>query len=64
MDPQTIVAASATTELVEVDSGWSSLKIESPAVRGVWTRDIEALCRALDAQQRAHGRKVDDAEEK
>ena len=64
MDPQTIVAASATTELVEVDSGWSSLKIESPVVRGVWTRDIEALCRALDAQQRAHGRKVDDAEEK
>jgi hypothetical protein len=64
MDPQTIVAASATTELVEVDSGWSSLKIESPVVRGVWTRDIEALCRALDAQQRAHGHKVDDAEEK
>ena len=63
MDPQIIVAASATTELVEVDSGWSSTQIESPAVRGAWTRDIEALCRALDAQERAHVRKV-DAEEK
>ena len=64
MDPQTIVAAAATTELVEVDSGWSSMQIESPAVRGAWTRDIEALCRALDAQRRAHVRKIDDAEEK
>ena len=63
MDPQIVVAASATTELVEVDSGWSSTQIGSPAVRGAWTRDIEALCRALDAQQRAHVRKV-DAEEK
>ena len=33
------------------------------AAHGVWTHDIEALCRALTAQQRAHFPRL-DAEEK
>jgi hypothetical protein len=54
MDSQTIVAASPTAEPVEVDAAWSPMQVESPVARGAWSRDIEALCRALEAQQRAH----------
>jgi hypothetical protein len=53
MNPQTIEAVSVAAELTEVDSECSP-KREPPVERGVWTRDIEALCRALEAQQRAH----------
>jgi hypothetical protein len=62
MNPKTIVAASTAAELAEVDPEYSPRPIESPVARG-WTRDVEALCRALDAQQRAHLPKI-DAEEK
>ena len=54
MNPQTTAAAPTAAELAKVDSECSPIPIESPAARGVWTRDIEALCRALEAQQRAH----------
>ena len=30
---------------------------------GVWTRDVQELCRALDAQQRAHFRRNPAEEE-
>ena len=63
MNPKTIVAAPTAAELVKVDSECPAIPIESPLARDVWTRDIEALCRALDAQQRAHFPGI-DAEEK
>jgi hypothetical protein len=63
MNPKTIVAAPTTAELAKVDSECSPIPIESPVARGVWTRDIEALCRALEAKQRAHFPRI-DAEEK
>ena len=53
MNAKTIVASPTDAELVQVDSECSPLPIESPAAHGVWTHDIEALCRALDAQQRS-----------
>ena len=54
MNPQTIEAVSVDADLTEVDSECPSVRAEPPVTRGAWTRDIEALCRALDAQQRAH----------
>jgi hypothetical protein len=62
MNPKTIVAASTAAELAKVDSECSPIPIESPVARG-WARDVEALCRALEAQQRAHFPSI-DAEEK
>ena len=53
MDPKTIVATPTGAELAQVDSECSPMPIEPPVAHGVWTRDIEALCRALDAQQRS-----------
>ena len=63
MNPKTVVAAPTAAELAKVDSECSPIPVESPVARGVWTRDIEALCRALEAQQRAHFPSI-DAEEK
>ena len=63
MNPKTIVAAPTAAELAKVDSECSPIPIESPLARGVWTRDIEGLCRALEAQQRAHFPSI-DADEK
>ena len=63
MNAKTIVAAAPAAELAKVDSECSPIPIKSPVARGVWTRDIEALCRALEAQQRAHFPTI-DAEEK
>ena len=54
MNPKTIVAAPAATELAEVDSECTPIPIESQVTRGAWTREIEELCRALEAQQRVH----------
>lgn len=62
MNPKTIVAASTAAELAKMDPESAPMPIQSPAVHG-WTRDVEALCRALDAQQRAHFPSI-DAEEK
>ena len=63
MNPKIIVAAPTDAELAKVDSECSPVPIESPVAHGAWTRDIEALCRALAAQQRAHFPSL-DAEEK
>ena len=63
MNPKTTVAAPTAAELAKVDSECSPIPIECPVARGVWMRDIEALCRALEAQQRAHFPSI-DAEEK
>ena len=49
MNPKTTVAAPTAAELAKVDSECSPIPFESPVVRGAWTRDIEALCRALEA---------------
>ena len=54
MNPKTIVAAPAAAELAEVDSECTPIPIDSQMTRGAWTREIEELCRALEAQQRAH----------
>ena len=50
MNPKTIVAASTAAELAKVDPECSPIPIESPVARG-WARNIEALCRALEAQR-------------
>lgn len=47
-----IAAVSTAADPAEVDL--ECTPIESQTRRGAWTRDIEELCRALDAQQRAH----------
>jgi hypothetical protein len=59
MDPKTIVAAPTGAEVAKVESECSLIPIEPAVARGVWTRDIEALCRALEAQQRAHFPRID-----
>jgi hypothetical protein len=46
-------AALMLAELSPVDSQSSPVEIETPVARNVWARDIDALCRAIDAQQRA-----------
>jgi hypothetical protein len=53
MNAKTIVAAPPAAELAKVDAECSPMPIESPVAHGVWTHDIEALCRALEAQQRS-----------
>jgi hypothetical protein len=63
VNPKTIVAAPPAAKLAEVDSECTPIPIESQVTRGAWTREIEELCRALDAQQRAHFPSI-DAEEK
>src|SRR5271169_3898601 len=63
MNPKTTVAARTAAELAKVDSECTPMPIESPVTRGAWTREIEELCRALEAQQRAHFPRI-DAEKK
>jgi hypothetical protein len=46
------IAAVPTADPVEVDSKCTPM--ESQTTRGAWTRQIEELCRALEAQPRAH----------
>ena len=53
MNPKTIVGAPAAAELAEVDSECTPI-LESQVTRGAWTREIEELCRALEAKQGAH----------
>jgi len=58
MNPETIDAESVAAEAAQADSEYSPMQPEPHAPLGVWTRDVEALCRALDAQQRAHFRSI------
>jgi hypothetical protein len=60
-ETETVVPAPITDELAEIE-GESSLA-ESPAAGSDWKRDIDALCRALDAQQRAHFARTDPAKQ-
>jgi hypothetical protein len=53
MNPPIHLASPMAAELAPVDSQSSPFQIETPVTRNVWTRDIEALCRAVEAQQRA-----------
>ena len=53
MNPKSIAAASKLAELPKLDVESLSTPSAPTTARG-WTLDIEALCRALDAQQRAH----------
>ena len=62
MNPKTIVAAPPAARLAEVDSEGTPIPIESQVTRGAWTREIEELCRALDAQQKAHSPRIDEDE--
>ena len=50
MNPQTTVPAPAAADPAEVDSECTPIPIESQVTRGAWTREIEELCRALEAQ--------------
>ena len=60
---KTIVAVPTAAELAEVDSKRTPIPIEPQVTRGAWTREINELCRALGAQQRAHFRSI-EAEKK
>ena len=62
MNPTAIVAAPTAAELGKVDSECTPMPIESPVTRGAWTREIEELCRALEAQQRARFPRIDAKE--
>jgi hypothetical protein len=62
MNPKTTVATHAAAAPTDVDSDCTPIPIESQATRGAWTREIEELCRALEAQQRAHRPSTDPAE--
>ena len=53
MNPSILLDAPMAAELAPVDAQSSPIHIETPVVRNAWTRDIEALCRAVEAQQRA-----------
>jgi hypothetical protein len=52
VNPKTIVAAAA--DPAEVDSECTPIPIKSQVTHGAWAREIEELCRALEAQQTAH----------
>jgi hypothetical protein len=52
MNAKTIATEPLAAELATADS--EAVPNESSVAHGPWTRDIDALCRALDAQQRAH----------
>ncbi len=54
MNPETMEAEAVVADPAQVNSECSPIRDEPYVARGVWTRDVEALCRALDAQQRAH----------
>ena len=50
MNPKTTVSAPAAADPAEVESECTPIPIESQVTRGAWTREIEELCRALEAQ--------------
>ena len=55
MNPEPGNATSpGATGLANAESKPSPIPPECLITYGVWKSDIEALCRALDAQQRAH----------
>ncbi len=58
MNPETIEAVSLASEPADTGSEASLTPTGSEVAFGVWTRDIQELCRALDAQQRAHFRRT------
>ena len=58
MNPETIEAAPLAAGPTDTGSESSSTPTGSEVAFGVWTRDIQELCRALDAQQRAHFRRT------
>ena len=49
MNHKTTASAPAAADPAEVDSECTPIPIESQVTRGAWTRDIEELCRALEA---------------
>ena len=53
-DPKIIVTAPPAGDPGEVHSECTPIPIESQVRRGAWKREIEELCRALEAQQGAH----------
>lgn len=57
MNPETIEAVPLAAGPAEAASELSSTSTGSEVAFGIWTRDIQELCRALDAQQRAHFRR-------
>jgi hypothetical protein len=62
VNPRSIAAAPAAAAPAEVDSDCTPVPNRSEVTRGAWTREIEELCRALEAQQRPHHPSTDAAE--
>lgn len=60
-ETETVVPAPITDERANIDAG--SSPAEAPTAGNDWKRDIDALCRALDAQQRAHFPRTDPAKQ-
>ncbi len=63
MNADTLVIAPLEAGPAKVDPKPSSIPLECQVARAGWTRDVEALCRAIEKQQREHPPKV-DAEQK
>jgi hypothetical protein len=58
-----IAAMPTADDPATVDSGYTPIPIESQTTRGAWTREIEELCRALEAQQRARHPRTEAVEQ-
>ncbi len=53
MTPETDPAACTDDGPAQVETTSAPITSE-PLPRGVWSHDIDALCRAIDAEERAH----------
>ena len=53
-DPEIVVTAPTAAGRGEAHSECTPTPIESQVQRGAWKREIEELCRALEAQQEGH----------
>ena len=62
MDINTVVFESVSAEVASVGSEAAAKPTLKFAARASWTRDVDALCRALDAQQRAHFQSIPAAD--
>lgn len=61
MNRKTVKAEPVATEGADVIPEPPLASSVAPPLLGVFTRDIDALCRALDAQQQAHFQRTDAA---
>ena len=54
VNPETIVTAPTVADPAKVDCECTPIPIKSQEKRDAWTREIEELCRALEAPEKTH----------